>query len=391
MAAAALTGPADAMALPDCPTLPTVRTLLTNQGRLESIVGDERGRLYYTDLSNDRLLRLDGPGQQPKVLATNMARPGGLAFDSDGGLIVGFSGGAASGVPGNGMAGIFHVDRNTGAKRVFISGIDQANGLARAHDGTLYTSNDIDGEIVRVGPTGSVTRHWADVDSANGVVIDRSERFLFAAQTFTPAKIARIEIAHPTNATTFFAASPQDFAAGLDGITRDGAGRLYVAANGSGEVWRVGTDAHACALARGLMLTSSVGFGGGGAFDRHNLYAVSFQGRVVELAGVTDTPPEVSPQGRRPARKPHLSIVVRPRHALPGRTTRFRFTVTSKGHPVSGVRVRLGGRATLTDVRGKAQLVVRFDNPGVKYVHSSRAGYVGTRAAVRVRREPEEE
>jgi len=139
------------------------------------------------------------------------------------------------------------------------------------------------------------------------------------------------------------------------------------------------------------MLTSSVGFGGGGGFDRHNLYAVSFQGRVVELAGVTDKPPEVSPHGRKPARKPHLSIVVRPRETLAGKRTRFRFTVTSNRHPVRGVRVLLGGRATVTDLRGKAQLVVRFDSAGVRDVHASRTGYVGTHVAVRVRPEPEEE
>jgi hypothetical protein len=45
----------------------------------------------------------------------------------------------------------------------------------------------------------------------------------------------------------------------------------------------------------------------------------------------------------------------------------------------------------LTDVRGKAQLVVRFDSAGVRDAHASRAGYAGTHVAVRVRPEPEEE
>src|SRR5439155_7635896 len=126
-------------------------------------------------------------------------------------------------------------------------------------------------------------RHWVDVDAANGLAIDTQGRYLFAAQTFTPAKITRVELADPANATTYFSAPPEDTAAGLDGLTRDGADRLFAAANGGGEVWRVGTDAKACALARGLSLPSAAALGGGGGFDPRNLYVVTFSGRLIEL------------------------------------------------------------------------------------------------------------
>jgi sugar lactone lactonase YvrE len=383
-----LLGASPAGAVPDCPSPPKAKVLLTGQGRLESIIGDARGRLYFTDLSDNRLLRLDGPGQQPRVLATDMKRPGGLVWEPGGTLVAGFSGGAASGVPGNGMAGLFRVNPETGAKRAFVTGIDQANGLARGRDGSLYTSNDISNEIVRVRPNGSVERHWADVESANGLVIDTTARYLFVAQTFTPAKIARLPLANPGNATTWFSAPPEDTAAGLDGLTRDGADRLYAAANGGGEVWRVTSGNRACALVRDLSLPSSVAFGGGGSFDRRNLYVVTFSGSVIELARATDRPPSTppgSPGGHKPAKRPKLNLSVHPRVTRAEKRTRFEFTVTSRGRAVAGAKVRLGGDTATTGKHGRAHISRRFDRPGTVHASVSRAGYRAGTVTITVR------
>ena len=378
-----------ASAVPDCPSPPQAKTLLADQGRLESIVGDARGRLYYTDLTDNRLLRLDGPGQQPRVLATGMKRPGGLVWRPDGSLVAGFSGGALSGVPGNGMAGLFRVNPETGAKQEIVSGLDQANGLARDRSGFLYTSNNIAGEIVRVGPDNSVERHWADLDSPNGLVVDRAGKHLFAAETFRPARITRIPLAQPAAATPFFDAGPADVAAGLDGLTRDGADRLFVAANGGGEIWRVTAGNHACALARGLTLPSSVRFGGGGSFPRRNLYAVTFSGDVIELADATDRPPPAPPgspgAGRPAAGKPKLELSVRPGSAETETLTRFTFTVTSRGHAVAGALVTFGRKTATTGQRGHAAISRRFEAPGTATARVTRAGYRSARIAIVVR------
>ncbi|HEX8074824.1 MAG TPA: SMP-30/gluconolactonase/LRE family protein [Thermoleophilaceae bacterium] len=383
-AAVALTAAAPAAAVPDCPSVQPAKDLLTGQGRLESIVGDARGRLFYTDLSDNRLLRLDGPGQQPRVLAEDMARPGGLVFEPSGALVAGFAGGATSGVPGSGGAGMFRVNPETGAKQVFVKGLDQANGVVRAADGSLYTSNDISNEIVRVRPDGSVQRHWVDVDSANGLAIDTRGHHLFVAQTFTPAKIARVELADPTKVTTYFTAPPEDTPAGLDGMTRDAADRLYVAANGGGEVWRVGTDAKACALARGLGLPSAAAFGGGGGFDPRNLYVVTFSGRVIEIPRATDRPEPPPPGVAPPAGLPRLELSVRPRTVRARRLSRLRVRVTSAGRAVAGVSVRLGRRRARSDARGRARLAHRFAGPRRAKVRALRAGYRPAVARVRV-------
>ena len=389
-AASALLAP-PAAAVPDCPSQPRPRVVVADQGRLESIISDARGRLFYTDLTNNRLLRLDGPGQRPRVLSEGIARPGGLAFDSDGSLVTGFNGGPLSGVPGNAMAGLYRVNPETGAKRLLVSGLDQANGVVRGPDGSFYASNNIAGEIVRVLPDGRVEAPWADVESANGLAIDTKARYVLAAQTFTPAKIARIELAHPERVATYFAASTPDVAAGLDGLTRDGADRLFAAANGAGEVWRVGTDRQACALARGLGLPSAAAFGGGGqGFARRNLYVVTFTGRVFEFANATDRPP--GPPAGSPATgpKPRLRLSVRPQRTRVGRRTRFRFKVTyvraRKRRPVRRALIRFAGRRVRTNRRGRASVIVRFRRAGRRRAVVSKRGFRSGRARVRVLR-----
>jgi sugar lactone lactonase YvrE len=319
-----------------------------------------------------------------------MMRPGGLVWEPVGTLAAGFSGGAASGVPGSGMAGMFRVNPETGAKQPFVTGIDQANGVARGADGSLYTSNDIANEIVRIRPSGAVERHWTDTESANGLAIESTGKYLFAAQTFTPAKIARIPLADPSGATTFFSAPPEDTAAGLDGLTRDAADRLYAAANGGGEVWRVAADGQsACALVRGLSLPSSVAFGGGGSFPRRNLYVVTFSGSVIELAGATDRPPPTpkgSPGEPSPAKRPKLKLSVNPHRTRAGKLTTFRFRVRSRGKPVAGATVRLRGQRATTGPRGRASLTVSFAHRGKRHARATRAGYRRGSATITVRK-----
>jgi sugar lactone lactonase YvrE len=285
-------GAAPAAAAPDCSPKPAARVVVSGQGTLESIASDRRGRLFYSDVDAARLLRLDRPGAQPKILAENVDGILGVMVDADGSLVVGFGNSNTDAAADNGNAGLMRVDPNTGETiEIITRGLDMSNGIARGPDGAYYASNDF-GDGVDRFLNGAVTDNWAQVQSPNGLVIDSTGRYLYAAQTFRPASIAQIDLAHPELATTYFAASGADIFAGPDGITRDRANRLYVAANGAGEVWRVDRDRTMCALARNLQFVSSVSFGGGRpGFPRRNLYAVTFTGLIVELANVTDQPP----------------------------------------------------------------------------------------------------
>ena len=161
-----------------------------------------------------------------------------------------------------------------------------ANGVARAPDGTIFASNDFGTHIDRVDPGGTVHRRWATVPSADGLAVDPGGRYLYAAQTFTAAAIKRVEIANPANVTTYARPGPPAWASGLDGLAVDATGRLYVAANAAGQIWRVEPDGTITALARGLKFPSAVAIGHGpGGFCEGNLYAVTYNGDIVELAG----------------------------------------------------------------------------------------------------------
>ena len=157
-----------------------------------------------------------------------------------------------------GRAGLLLIDRDSDERQTWVTGLGMASGVARAVDGTIFASNDLGTHIERIDPGRSVERHWAKLWSANGLAVDPSGRYLYAAQTFTRPAIARIELANPRNVTTHAAPGWPALGAALDGITIDPGGRLYVAANGAGQIWRVDTGGTICALARGLKFPSAV-------------------------------------------------------------------------------------------------------------------------------------
>jgi sugar lactone lactonase YvrE len=378
--------PAQAQALPDCSPLPEKRTIVSGQGRLESVIADARGRLFFTDLTAARLLRLDGPGAEPKVLLTGINAPGGLAWNTDGGLVLGFNGSQANHAADGQEGGLLRVDPETGQASEITRGMGMANGVVRGPDGAIYGSNNIAGNIDRV-VAGRVEDDWAKVETPNGLAIDAAGRYLYAAQTFRPASIARIDLADPERVERFFeATTPPDIAGGPDGATIDAADRLHVAVNAAGEVWRFEPDGTGCALARGIMNASALNWGGGApGFPAENLYVVGFSGAVVELARATDRPPPAGPPA--PAEQPRLRLTVSPVRAVRRAVRRYRFTVTTAGADparVSGATVRFGNRRASTDATGTATLAVRFFHPGLKRARASLGGFRSATVRVRI-------
>jgi sugar lactone lactonase YvrE len=285
----ALTAQAALAAAPDCPgNPPRMKALLTGQGTLESVIVDRRGQhLYFT--SDAGLLRLDRPNGRPTLL-TSIASPGGLAFDDDGYLIVGYGNSPENGQVGDvtGPSGLLRVNPSTGESEVYATGLSMANGVARAPNGSYYASNDFGMNIDRI-QNGVTERGWSHVDSGNGMTVDEAGTYLYVAQTFRPAAIQRIDLANAT-ATPWFTADPEDIAAGFDGMTRDDDETIFVAANGGGQVWRFGHDdpSSACVLVRGLPAfpdgPSAVATGHmRGPFPGRNLYVVAFNGTLLEL------------------------------------------------------------------------------------------------------------
>ena len=234
-----------AFAAPACAPAAQPNVLLSSQGRLESVIVGGKGRLYFT--TPTAVMVLDSRSGPAEVLA-EVEAPGGLAFDTDGGLIVGSGNTIANGSVGDdiGPSSLVRIDTNTGRKRVFATGLSMGNGLVRGLDGSFYASNDFGSSIDRIRG-GETQRNYANVQSGNGLTIDPNGRYLYAAQTFVPAAVARVDLLDP-NAVTTHMSSPTDTAAGLDGMARDKRNNIFVAANAGGEIWRIAPDGTPCVI-----------------------------------------------------------------------------------------------------------------------------------------------
>jgi sugar lactone lactonase YvrE len=374
---------APAAAVPDCPDAHPQRTLLSGQGVLESVIGGPDGRLYFTDTDKNALMRLAAPDAQPTVVADGIDSPGGLLVGLDGkSIIVGYGDGFQQGAAGNlsGMSGLVRVDLATGKKTTIVTGTSMSNGLARDPAGVMYASSDVGTGIDRIVGD-RVQRNWARVISSNGLAVSANGRYLFANQTFQPAAIQRIDLTDPSRVEQYAAPGPEDMAAGLDGLTIDQHDRLFAATNGvSGQVWRIGTDKSICALSKSVPLASAVAFGGGGAFPVTSLYAVGFQGELVEIPGARPRP--VVP--KHPA--PYLRVHVRPRFVRAKRRTRLRITVRRGIVREPRAVVRVGRRSAVTDLRGRARVTVRPRHRGFLRLRVRAAGVPPVKLRVRVLR-----
>jgi hypothetical protein len=374
---ALLVVPPSAVAAPDCPGGPfATRKLATGQGTLESVIVHPNGRLYFTNEGS--LLRLDSPETTP-VVHTEAAEPGGLALLPFGGIIMGVGNTAANGTVGDqtGPSALIRIHPTTGKSRPYATGLSMGNGVDRGPDGSFYASNDFGSNIDRIR-NGQTERGWAKVESGNGVQVDSTGKWLYVAQTFRPAAIHRVEIANPQNVTPFAVPPPEDMAAGFDGMDRDAADNLYVAANGAGSVWKVTPDATMCVLLRNLPAfpdgPSAVAVGVHGTpFPPENLYVVAFNGDLIEIAGVVE-----------PGRPPKLRLQIVPPATVVRERTRFRILVTANDFPVTDAVVRLAGEEVTTGPRGKARLTRTFKRPGKRRASVSRDGFRRVRTTVRV-------
>ena len=277
-----------AQAAAPCPTVPEVRVLAEGLGSLESVAVNPQGRLYFTDSTAGQLLMLRKPGAKPKVVTDGIEGPGGIVFQKLH-VLVGFGDSLEQGSDGaaNPEAGLLRVDPETGKSTIFASGLQMANGVARSA-GVIYASTDFGTGIDRVSNKGAdVEINWAQLTSPNGLVVDSTGKYLYAAQTFTNSAIQRISIADPAQVTPVYTAPPADISGGFDGLTRDGKDNLYVAANLGGQILKITGPDTACSLAELPRFPdgpSALAFGrGDGKFAHDSLFVVTFDGHLLEL------------------------------------------------------------------------------------------------------------
>jgi sugar lactone lactonase YvrE len=304
-----LTAGSAAADVPPCSGPVSKSTLYSDLGKLESVIVGNAGRIYVsltpTDSTASRLITISRPGKAPRTVSDGPGGPGGLSWQKKR-LLWGYGNSAENGETGdeNPVSGLYRVNLNTGSKSVVSDHLGMANGVARAKNGAIYASNDFGMKLDRITPSGSTVNGWATVESPNGLVLSKNQKYLFAAQTFAqPSAIARIKISDPGTVKTW--ATTEGLITGnpiFDGLARDNKGSLYVAAWAAGEVWKIDSERRFCVLATDLGRPSALAFGKGKkGFRSGRLYTVGFNGELAEIKGAVAATYPVADAGLAPA------------------------------------------------------------------------------------------
>jgi hypothetical protein len=356
------------------------KTLKSGLGSLENLEFDGSGGLLISATDQHAIERLTPKGDVT-TLVPNVNAPGGQRLI---GRTLYFNTGdaAQSGLANTPDGTLERFDLDTHARGTFASGLTMPNGLAVLPNGDFVVSRDI-------GTGTGITRiplndpahpqpSWAKLDDQNGMAVDPTGTFLYADQTFTlDSAVYRIRISDPTDMKVVATLYDSGIPKGLDDMTIDSKGVLYVAANAAGQVIRLdpSTGKH-CTIVTGLQNPSSLKFGRGPGWNKSHLYATGFDGTVRELI---PPPPATKPRTKKRRR---LALSVTPRSADVGERMRFRFTL----HPrLRGVRVKLGGKSATTNKHGRATLILAFRHPGKHVARASKRGYVSAAKRVPVR------
>lgn len=156
----------------------------------------------------------------------------------------------ADNLPNFAGGSVIRVDPSSGAVTVLATGFTNTNAITQDHHGTLYVSDSFAGAIYTVDPKRGGKTLWKQDEllrphgfpgfGANGVAFDRTESFLYVANT-SDDRILRIAVNKDgsAGAVTIFAdratvvntagsPAPLD---GPDGIQFDVKGNLWICAN----------------------------------------------------------------------------------------------------------------------------------------------------------------
>jgi sugar lactone lactonase YvrE len=369
----------------------TQRTVASGLGSLENIEFDGTGGLLLSASGPQAILRM-APDGTTTTLVPDVNAPGGQRVV---GRTLFFNTGdaAQSGLMSTADGTLERFDLDTGVRSTVASGLTMPNGLAILPNGDFVVSRDIGSGtgITRIphDDPGHPQTNWTDLDDQNGMAVDPTGTWLYAVQTFTrDSAVYRIRIAD-TSDRSIVASLSDPGPKGLDDMTIDAGGILYIAANPTGEAIRLdpATGEH-CVIASGMQNTSALKFGRGPGWRADSLYVVGFDGVVRELsppASGGGGPDNSGNNGGGTGGKPRIRLSVRPKHPVAGRHVRIKFTTAARGKRLGRVRIRVGGRTTRTNRRGRASLTLRFRHPGVKRVRATKRGYRAATKTIRVR------
>lgn len=289
LAAALAAAPAAHAAADPC-TRWSDRVVTEGLGSLENVEVDAHGGLLVSASDQDAIVRITRDGRT-STLVPNVTSPGGLRVRAG---VLWFNTGdaAASGVFDRADGTLERFDLRTRRRTVFARNLVMPNGLVFLPNGNALTSRDLGGPPgIYVVPRRHPAKHhvWAQTDDSNGMAVDPTGRYVYVNQTFkADSPVLRIPTRDPRKIEVL---AQVGSAKGLDDMTIDRDGVLYLAANATGEIIRLNPRTkRACTIAGGANAgwrnTSAVKFGCGPGWTSDHLFAVGFDGVVHEL-----TPP----------------------------------------------------------------------------------------------------
>ncbi len=168
-----------------------------------------------------------------------------------------------------------------GEKRAVAKGIADPNFILVRKDGSYLVSDDGTDKIYLVTEAGEVSV-WTDkIAYPNGLAFSLDESVLYVAQIFKQLDpiiaddrvwALPLKDGQPAGEPKVIGATGEG---GLDGLALDEHGRIYIADNGGGKIWRLDPSSGEMVLiAEGMTAIASLVFGEG-EFDHHALYGTS--------------------------------------------------------------------------------------------------------------------
>ena len=272
------------------PEFPVEATVLVDGvfQRCEGIAFNGEGDLYVA--GNAALWRVDTAGDVTKI--ADMYSNLGLAPIGDRDILMADFGPTNRFNLGPNADGIvWRVTPEGDTTRVVNGGIGDPNFVMMLADGSFLVTDDATDEILRVGEDGQPRLFTDAVGHPNGIALSMDGNTLYVAQIFDslrPMVISGKVWAIPLEDGDV-AGPPELLAdlgdkAGNDGLALDESGRVYVAANGFGQIWRMDpSSGEEVMIAENMPGAASIAFGQG-AFDHEAIYVTSTRtGRVWEV------------------------------------------------------------------------------------------------------------
>ena len=255
------------------PVQPTL--FLDGFGGCEGIAFNGKGDMYVS--GTKALWRIATDASKVKIADLN-SNLGVCAIDDEDLLVADFGDTNAFQNQKNNDGVVWRISPS-GAKTEFIKGIGDPNFLLIRKDGKILISDDVTNEIFLADREGKLQIFCTAVNHPNGLALAVDESKLFVAQIFQNIRpvvpdnrvwSVPLKDGKPSRSAVLLCATGPNGA--NDGLAMDEIGRVYIAANGEGKIWRFDPATEEMQLiCENVFGAASIAFGEG-KFDPESIY-----------------------------------------------------------------------------------------------------------------------